>query len=374
MTGLENTSSFGDRLTHQFSLLFVAFYCVGDAVPKKPFLKHEEFFTYNLLVPAISIVWLRRAPFEELGTLLYWGCGPIAGLSGAYAAWKLGPYTIFKLYPEGYGAGLNLYWKGWRVLGLDWHQWHIRQDLKTGKPLHPRDQYALNRPHIDLPLWEYHHWPWTQLPHSSEVAAVKAAKDEKRAAKAEKKAEKKARREIQLALRAATKQTGEASPDTSTSPSPPSSTASTPATSTSPNLAPPSSPTPTLEQEREFAETLLHGFPASTSFDDLGVLLGDENDVQNGGGDASTAKTLTTASPMAENDLSTSSAAPASPMHLLYQSSEPTHRKIQSNSQEQQSLPAKLVEPSPQHPTPSARPSKFVIPDEEPPIDGDVLG
>lgn len=121
-----------------------------------------------------------------------------------YAVSIFGAFTIFKLYPEGYGAGFNLYWKGWRVLGLDWHQWVIRQDLKTRKPLAPEEQYALNRPHIDLPLWEYHHWPWTQFPHSSEVAAVKAAKDALRAASAEKKAERKARRAAVLASRSNT--------------------------------------------------------------------------------------------------------------------------------------------------------------------------
>ena len=129
--------------------------------------------------------------------------GLIVGALVTHFVAKFGAFTIFKLYPEGYGAGFNLYWKGWRVLGLDWHQWVIRQDLKTRKPLPQDQQYALNRPHIDLPLWEYHHWPWTQLPHSSEAAAKKAAKDVIRAAAAEKKAERKARRAAVLAERAA---------------------------------------------------------------------------------------------------------------------------------------------------------------------------
>ena len=173
----------------------------GEAVPKKPFLKHNEFFTYNLFIFAIMATWWRRdwlAGVPFLQTIL----GPILGVAGAYLIWKWGPFTIFKLYPEGFGAGLNLYWKGWRVVGLDWHQWIMRQDVQTGKPLQPHEQYALNRPHIDLPLWEYHHWPWAQLPHSTEVAALTAVKKERRAAKAEKKTERKARREAQLQARA----------------------------------------------------------------------------------------------------------------------------------------------------------------------------
>jgi len=321
------------------------------------------------------MVWFRRAPFEEIGSFLYWGCGPALGLSGAFAVWKLGPYTIFKLYPEGYGAGLNLYWKGWRVLGLDWHQWHIRQDLKTGKPLHPKDQYALNRPHIDLPLWEYHHWPWTQLPHSSEVAAVKVAKDEKRAAKAEKKAERKARREVQLALKAASKASGTTSPslsDTSISSSP---TDSSTRSSPTDYPAPPESSSPTPILDMEFAQTLLHGFPASTSFDDLGVLLGDENSALLKDESQQKQSTAESIQEMLMQPDSSTNFTPKSPLRLLYDSSETTHRKQPDSRQGDASPPSTttIKEPVPLH-APAAHRSKFSISNEEPPIDDDVLG
>lgn len=172
----------------------------GDAIPKRPFLKHGEYLTYSLLIPAVALTWVRRVSlFEDWRVSV--ACGLLVGAIVTYAVSKFGAFTLFKLYPEGYGAGFNLYWKGWRAVGLDWHQWVIRQDLKTRKPLAPDQQYALNRPHIDLPLWEYHHWPWTQLPHSNEAAATKAAKDIVRAAAAEKKAERKARRAAVLAER-----------------------------------------------------------------------------------------------------------------------------------------------------------------------------
>lgn len=146
------------------------------------------------------ITWWRRNWLGYFPTLQLVLC-PIVGVGSTYLIWKWGLYTVFKVYPAGFGAGFNLYWRGWRIVGIDWHQWIMRQDVKTGKPLQPHEQYALNRPHIDLPLWEYHHWPWAQLPHSSEVAVVTAIKKERRAAKAEKKAEKKARREAVLQAR-----------------------------------------------------------------------------------------------------------------------------------------------------------------------------
>lgn len=184
---------------------------LGDAIPKRPFLKHGEYLTYSLFVPACALTWLRRVDFVSDWRISL-ALGLIVGAVVTYGVAKFGAFTIFKLYPEGYGAGFNLYWKGWRVVGLDWHQWVIRQDLKTRKPLPPDQQYALNRPHIDLPLWEYHHWPWTQLPHSSEAATKKAAKDVVRAAAAEKKAERKARRAAVLAERATKGDDATASP------------------------------------------------------------------------------------------------------------------------------------------------------------------
>lgn len=165
-------------------------------------MKHGEYLTYSLFVPACALTWVRRVDLISDWRISL-ALGLIVGAIVTYGVAKFGAFTIFKLYPEGYGAGFNLYWKGWRVVGIDWHQWVIRQDLKTRKPLPPDQQYALNRPHIDLPLWEYHHWPWTQLPHSSQAAETKAARDLVRAASAKQKAERKARRAAVVAAKQA---------------------------------------------------------------------------------------------------------------------------------------------------------------------------
>lgn len=184
---------------------------LGDAVPKKQFLKHEEFFTYNLLVVGFILTFLRRGYFAACVLVQidpgffcrfveFLLCFAV-GMGLTHLVRTIGFYTMFKLYPEGYGAGLNFYYKGWRMIGVDWHQWQVRQHLKTGKPLHPSEQYLLNRPHIDLPPWEMHHWPWVRHPWTASVESVKQKKSEIRAEKYARKEAKRIRREAQLAAR-----------------------------------------------------------------------------------------------------------------------------------------------------------------------------
>lgn len=159
--------------------------------------------TYNLSIFAILATWYRRGLLDDYPTLNAVMAATVS-VGGSYVVWKLGLYTIFKLYPEGNGAGFNLYWRGWRIVGLDWHEWLVRQDLATGKPLQPADHYLLNRPHIDLPLLELHHWPWIQFLNSVEVEKRTNEKNLRRAATAERKAERKARRAALVAQRGAT--------------------------------------------------------------------------------------------------------------------------------------------------------------------------
>lgn len=105
-----------------------------------------------------------------------------------------------KLYPEGYGIGFNFYYTGWRVLGIDWHQWQVRQDLKTGKPLHPTEQFLLNRPHIDMPPLDIHHWPWQKRIEKINVEQLKEKKKAMREEKMLRKLEKKRRRDERRSL------------------------------------------------------------------------------------------------------------------------------------------------------------------------------
>jgi len=44
-------------------------------------------------------------------------------------------FLLLKTYSEA-GFGFNLYLKGFRVIGIDYHAWQIRQDPKTGSVSH----------------------------------------------------------------------------------------------------------------------------------------------------------------------------------------------------------------------------------------------
>jgi hypothetical protein len=110
-------------------------------------------------------------------------------------------FYLIKIYDGGYGLGINFYYKGWRIVGLDWHKFLVCQDPKTGKPLTPEKQYWINRPHIDLPTYNLHHWPWAQTESHDEQAKKKAAAQEMRKEKELRKAAKLARREEKLRFR-----------------------------------------------------------------------------------------------------------------------------------------------------------------------------
>jgi hypothetical protein len=45
-----------------------------------------------------------------------------------------GIFFLAKIYSES-GFGINLYFEGWRQIGLDYHNWLIKQDSKTGDTL-----------------------------------------------------------------------------------------------------------------------------------------------------------------------------------------------------------------------------------------------
>ena len=176
----------------------------GENMPNRPFLRHGEHLTYIQLHTVLFVLLVQSSYMPEYG--LFFQILLAFIVSGALVAfWNHvagAPYTIFKFYPESNGAGLNFYLRGWRLVGLDWHQLLIKQDLKTGKPLHPKDQFFINRPHVDLPTLDMHHWPWAVHETKQAVSETKAKKDAQREAKRLKKEEKKQRRSEKLAERA----------------------------------------------------------------------------------------------------------------------------------------------------------------------------
>lgn len=160
---------------------------------------HEKLRTYSLFI--ISCLWVNETynPYVEESLWLRFVFNLGISLSQYIVFVRYGGvYTIFKLYPEGFGAGFNIYYRGWRVIGLDWHQWQVRQDLKTGKPLFPKDQFLINRPHIDLPLIDLHHWPWQKRHIKVDIEKLKVEKRVMREEKEKRRLEKKRRREERL--------------------------------------------------------------------------------------------------------------------------------------------------------------------------------
>jgi len=73
-------------------------------------------------------------------------------------------FIVFKTYRTGRGAGINIYYDHCRVLGIDWHRWLVKQQGKHF--LSKKDQYYINRPHLDFPQWGMYHWPWDTIKKS----------------------------------------------------------------------------------------------------------------------------------------------------------------------------------------------------------------
>ncbi len=124
-------------------------------------------------------------------------------------------FTLLKLYSES-GIGFNLYFEGWRLIGLDYHNWQIKQDPKTGtnqairatnpkgKPLSPEEFFFCPpRLHIDIPNWNLHHWPYEQHQDDKtlrEAMAIKKAKRDEQAKSKQAKKLLKQQRKAQAAL------------------------------------------------------------------------------------------------------------------------------------------------------------------------------
>lgn len=195
----------------------------GENSPKKKHIADDKWISYSYFAIAFAISFhglvcaaLSEYPapygyvlcrgrylcFSPMVPLRFAGSLVLNALHCAF--WRFSKmFFLFKFYDGGRGCGFNLYYAGWRKIGIDWHAFQVRQDLVTGKPLRPADQYFMNRPHVDLPDYNLHHYPWAQTQSHDEMETAKSAKAEVRAAKEEAKAAKRARREKALAERAA---------------------------------------------------------------------------------------------------------------------------------------------------------------------------
>jgi hypothetical protein len=84
-----------------------------------------------------QIIWGSLAlPFAVIGA---------GEMLGAAAARQIG-IELWR-YPNAGGRGLNFLKDGKSVMRFDWHKFKLNGRM-------------VNRPHIDIPKWKIHHWPW----------------------------------------------------------------------------------------------------------------------------------------------------------------------------------------------------------------------
>jgi len=170
----------------------------GDNSPKKRIIAHDLPRSFALFPVAFlgSFWWTEWLPTHS--TMLSAVSAVVLALLLTVAVYYSNVFLLLKLYSES-GFGLNLYWAGWRIVGLDWHGWQIRQDPTTKKPLGRDQQYwCWPRPHVDVPPWNIHHWPFEDF---EDAATLKTKMAETAASKAEKlarRAGKRQRREAKL--------------------------------------------------------------------------------------------------------------------------------------------------------------------------------
>jgi hypothetical protein len=111
-------------------------------------------------------------------------------------------FILLKIYSEA-GIGFNFYIRGYRIIGLDYHSWQIRQDPVTGHPLARAEQYwSRARPHLDIPPLNLHHWPFDQFNDAETMEALMSEKSNQRAEKHARKEVKRQRREEKIRQRA----------------------------------------------------------------------------------------------------------------------------------------------------------------------------
>jgi len=174
----------------------------GDNSVKKRIIEHTAWKTFTIPYLAALVLFFYDFDFPAWMNVI---------LSGILvASMKLsGIFFLFKIYTgTGKGVGFNLYKNGWRIIGLDYHGWQVKQHPVTGKPLGKEEQYlAPARPHIDLPTYHLHHWPWEQHNDHETLEDLKKEATDRRSEKFERKLAKKAIRAEKVRQRATTSTT-----------------------------------------------------------------------------------------------------------------------------------------------------------------------
>jgi len=164
----------------------------GENHPKKKIIYHDEMESFFLYFISLCIICFKYAE-SELDITSVVKCLFIS-MVGTVLMRFSNFFILLKIYSDS-GFGINFYWKGYRILGLDYHNWLIRQDPKTGKPLRPEEQYTCwARPHIDLPYWNIHHWPWENFDSEEELNEKKNVTKKEKEEKFKRKEEKKKRK------------------------------------------------------------------------------------------------------------------------------------------------------------------------------------
>lgn len=163
----------------------------GDNSPKKRIIEHEAYLSFALPFIAFIIHLYFVEALHFIIALIF-----SAGLT--YLMKVLGIFFLAKNYSES-GFGINFYLNGWRILGIDFHSWIVKQDPITGNPLLPEDQYeSPPRLHLDIPPINLHHWPYEQHLDEETTNSLMNAKAEMRAEKKKSKLIKKERRAEQI--------------------------------------------------------------------------------------------------------------------------------------------------------------------------------
>eukprot|EP01127_Copromyxa_protea_P011149 TRINITY_DN2787_c0_g1_i2.p1 TRINITY_DN2787_c0_g1~~TRINITY_DN2787_c0_g1_i2.p1 ORF type:complete len:236 (-),score=38.53 TRINITY_DN2787_c0_g1_i2:531-1142(-) len=150
----------------------------GDNSPKKRIIAHDK--VESFILPFLAWVYFFQAEFfSDLGILGYL-FSLVFSFIFTVGMMKAGIFFLFKIYSES-GFGFNFYLQGWRQIGLDYHNWQVKQDPKTGKPLNPKDQFfGPARVHVDIPPLDLHHWPWEQNESAKQIDEKKKALQEQR--------------------------------------------------------------------------------------------------------------------------------------------------------------------------------------------------
>lgn len=144
--------------------------------------KRGSFLQYSSFLLGVNPNWSSSDVSEGFGgLLLHFICGIFT--LGTYqttflliALFLTRTRAIFKIYQQSRGFGLNFYFRGKRFVAFDWHKFLVKHNQK--KCLKKKDQYYVNRPHVDLVFLGIHHWPY-ECSEKAEIASEEESNERK---------------------------------------------------------------------------------------------------------------------------------------------------------------------------------------------------